>query len=160
MNILYLAQRVPYPPNRGDKIASFHAIRHLARRHSVFVAALAASREELEHASKLESLGFAVDVAELPPISSKWKALRALVTGEPLSVAYYRSAELSRGIALRAGSVRFDAVIAFSSSMGQYARLVPDAPLIADFVDMDSRKWQLYAEASRWPRSLIYAVEE
>ena len=41
MHILYVAQRVPYPPNRGDKLAAYHAIRYLAERHRVTVAAQA-----------------------------------------------------------------------------------------------------------------------
>jgi sugar transferase (PEP-CTERM/EpsH1 system associated) len=160
MNILYIAQRVPFPPNRGDKIASFNAIRYLGRKHSVFVAALADSYEELEHARELEKLGVQTDVALRRPLFAKLSVLRALFTGAPLSVAYYHSAELGRKIARRAASVRFDVVITFSSSMGQYVDLVPGVPVVADFVDMDSRKWELYAGSSRWPHSTIYATEE
>ncbi|MBI4605068.1 MAG: TIGR03087 family PEP-CTERM/XrtA system glycosyltransferase [Planctomycetes bacterium] len=159
MNVLYLTQRVPFPPNRGDKIASYHAIRHLSRKHSVFVAALAESEEELEHSSELSRL-FVVDAALRTPAAARVSVLMALVTGEPLSVAYYRSRALAKKVARRVEQIPFDAVIAFSSSMGQYADLVPGVPLIADFVDMDSRKWELYAKASRWPRSAVYALEE
>ena len=41
MRILYLAQRVPYPPDRGDKILTHNQIRHLARNHDLAVACLA-----------------------------------------------------------------------------------------------------------------------
>jgi sugar transferase (PEP-CTERM/EpsH1 system associated) len=53
----------------------------------------------------------------------------------------------------------FDVVVTFSSSMGQYAAAAGGSPLIADFVDMDSQKWSLYAAWSRWPRSWVYATE-
>lgn len=160
MNILYIAQRVPFPPNRGDKIASFNAIRYLARKHSVFVAAVAESYEELEHARELERLGLEVEVALRRPFSARMGVLKALFTGVPLSVAYYHSEELERKISRWASSIAFDVVITFSSSMGQYVDLVPAVPVVADFVDMDSRKWELYASYSRWPLSSVYATEE
>ncbi|HVR75160.1 MAG TPA: TIGR03087 family PEP-CTERM/XrtA system glycosyltransferase [Planctomycetota bacterium] len=160
MNILYIAQRVPYPPNRGDKIASYNAIRYLARKHSVCVAAIAGTYDELEHAHELGKQGFEVDVALRRPLSANLGAFRALFSGIPLSVAYYRSPVLAQMIARRASKVRFDVVVTFSSSMGQYTEELPGVPIIADFVDMDSRKWQLYSSYSRWPRSWIYSTEE
>jgi sugar transferase (PEP-CTERM/EpsH1 system associated) len=160
MNILYLAQRVPYPPSRGDKIASYHAVRYLAAKHSLFVGALAHDKDDLEHARELKRLGVEVDVALRHPSAASLAALQALVTGAPLSIAYYRSNELARAILDRAATVRFDAVIAFCSSMGQYADLLPGLPLIADLVDLDSSKWELYAAASRWPHSAVYAAEQ
>jgi sugar transferase (PEP-CTERM/EpsH1 system associated) len=160
MNILYITQRVPYPPNRGDKIASYNAIRHLARRHTVTVAALAESEEELGHAEELRRQGFTVEVALHSHYQAKLGAVRAIPRGIPLSVGYYRSRELASKITALAGKVKFDVLVAFSSSMGQYADCVPQTPLVADFVDMDSRKWELCAAHAQWPRSSIYAMEE
>jgi sugar transferase (PEP-CTERM/EpsH1 system associated) len=160
MNILYITQRVPYPPNRGDKIASYNAIRYLSRRHSVYVAALAESDEELRNAQELRSLGLEVEVALHTPNWAKLGGLRALATGIPLSLGYYSSRELRRKVSSLARRVPFDVVIAFSSSMGQYAECIPGVPLVADFVDLDSRKWALYSTFTRWPRSAIYSLEE
>jgi sugar transferase (PEP-CTERM/EpsH1 system associated) len=159
MNILYIAQRVPYPPDRGDKLAAYHAIRYLARKHAVTVAALADSAEELGHARSLEAIGVTVEVARRGRFAARWSALNALVTGEPLSVSYYRSQALGRRILECRRRTSFDVVVTFSSSMGQYVTSDCPVPLIADFVDMDSRKWALYAAASRWPLSWVYATE-
>jgi len=159
MNILYIAQRVPYPPDRGDKLAAYHAIRYLARKHAVTVAALADSAEELGHARSLEATGVTVEVARRGRFAARWSALSALVTGEPLSVSYYRSRELGRRIAECRRRTSFDVVVTFSSSMGPYVTTDWSVPLIADFLDMDSRKWALYAAASRWPLSWVYATE-
>jgi sugar transferase (PEP-CTERM/EpsH1 system associated) len=159
LNILYAVQRVPYPPNRGDKLAAYHAIRYLAQRHSVTVATLADSRQELEHARVLESQGFEVEVVLRRPLAARARTVKALISGEPLSIAHYYSPELARRVVRRAQKSAYDVAVAFSSSMGQYVPETLGIPLIADFVDMDSRKWDLYAAASRWPRSWIYAAE-
>ena len=34
-DILYLTHRIPYPPNKGDKIRSWHILKHLAQRYRV-----------------------------------------------------------------------------------------------------------------------------
>jgi sugar transferase (PEP-CTERM/EpsH1 system associated) len=159
MNILYAVQRIPYPPNRGDKIAAYHAIRYLARRHTVTVATLADSDQELEHARVLESQGFQMEVVLRRPLAARARIARALISGEPLSIAHYRSPELVHRVIKRVRQTRYDAAVAFSSSMGQYVPQHLGLPLVADFVDMDSRKWDLYGAASRWPRSWIYATE-
>jgi sugar transferase (PEP-CTERM/EpsH1 system associated) len=160
MRILYITQRVPYPPNRGDKIASWNAIRYLSGRHSVHVAALAESEEELSHAEELRRQGFEVDVALHRPYQARMGGLKALAAGIPLSVGYYRSRQLLDKLSALAARASFDVVVAFSSSMGQYAGCFPGTPLVADFVDLDSRKWELYAELRAWPRSAIYSLEE
>ena len=42
MNILYLAHRISYPPNKGEKIRAFHAIKHLYQENNLFLAFLEA----------------------------------------------------------------------------------------------------------------------
>lgn len=159
MRILYVAQRVPYPPNRGDKLASYHAVRHLARRHSVTVAAPADSAEELGHAEALRALGVAVELARLRPWRSRVAAAFALLRGEPLSPAFYSCSELRQRIERLAAERRFDVAVSFSSSTGPYVTGLGGTPIVADFVDLDSRKWALYADARRWPLPLLYRLE-
>ncbi len=160
MKILYVCQRVPYPPNRGDKIASYNAIVRLASKHEVCVAALADSSQEVHCAAELRRKGIQALIAHHSPSRARWNALRAIPGTEPFSVAYHRSSELFRQIAGAARNGGFDVVVAFSSSMAQYAEMVPDTPLVADFVDLDSQKWALYGQAHAWPRSWVYKQEE
>jgi sugar transferase (PEP-CTERM/EpsH1 system associated) len=162
MHVLYVVQRVPYPPNRGDKLAAYHAVRHLARRHRVTVAALAESPEELRHGRALEAelVGTAGRVVAVRhfPAAARAQALTALASGESLSVAYYRSAALRMAIRRLTAVAPVDVAVAFSSSMGPYVEDT-GAPLIADFVDLDSCKWELYAAHRAWPHSWLYATE-
>ena len=37
MRIFFVCQRVPFPPDRGDKITTFNEIRHLSTEHEVHV---------------------------------------------------------------------------------------------------------------------------
>src|SRR5207237_426559 len=98
MRILFICHRLPYPPNRGGKIRSFNMIAHLAQKHSVVVASLAHTREELEEGAGLEDYCDEL-IAEVLPDRVRWlKAFRALATSTPSSVAYFRSSRLRRRI--------------------------------------------------------------
>ena len=159
MRLLYICQRVPFPPNRGDKIASFNAIEFLSQRHDVTIACLADSEEELSHARSLEERGYEVIVERVSSLRSKFNMLGALVTGTPLSVANFRSGALADRIRGEMDKDRFDLVIPFSSSMGQYYDPAWKVPMIVDFVDMDSRKWEMYVEWHSWPKSQVFRME-
>jgi sugar transferase (PEP-CTERM/EpsH1 system associated) len=208
MNILYLAHRIPYPPNKGDKIRSFHEIKYLSRRHDIYLACLADDPADLSYAKELESFCKTVDVVSINPQKQKVKSLFVLPTEKPLSVAYFYSKKLQQIIDHRLLTMSYDAIICFSSSMAEYvfrtknvltcervnvstlkrstAALVQNGSnildgsnrlndsnrshtsnvsnnsntrLIMDFVDVDSDKWQQYAQYARWPLSWIYKLE-
>ena len=91
MRILYLCQRAPYPPDRGDKIASYNAICHLSRSHDVTIATLIDSDEEAANVEHLRRQGYEVITARRSSMAARLRVTRALFTGTPLSLAHYAS---------------------------------------------------------------------
>ena len=65
LNILFLTHRLPFPPDRGDRIRSYHLIRHLARRHRISLAAVVDLPPDEAHVRHLETLCASVDVARV-----------------------------------------------------------------------------------------------
>ncbi|HEY7426061.1 MAG TPA: TIGR03087 family PEP-CTERM/XrtA system glycosyltransferase [Gemmataceae bacterium] len=159
MRILYLAQRVPYPPDRGDKITTYREIAHLARDHEVSVACLADGPEDLKNVAGLTPLVASVDVVPLRRTPARLRALAALASGMPLTVAYFNERDLHTRVAARMASHRFDAVIAFSSGMAQFVEPYAGVPRIMQFADLDSLKWRQYADNFHPPRRWVYATE-
>lgn len=159
MRILFLAQRVPFPPNRGDKITTYHEIAHLAREHEVSVACFADGQEDLANVGGLASLTQTIEAVPLAPMAARLRALLALASKTPLTVAYFNDPELHRRVRALARSQRFDAVIVYSSSMAQFVESLTDVPRIMQFADLDSLKWQHYSESLRFPRSWLYRLE-
>jgi sugar transferase (PEP-CTERM/EpsH1 system associated) len=159
-NILYLVHRMPYPPNKGDKVRSYHLLRHLQQRHRVFLGTFLDDPEDEAHLPALKALCPDLHVERLNPKLAKVRSLGGLARGEALSLAYYRSAGLQRWVRETAQAHRLDASVVFSSVMAQYAQpLRPDLPMLVDFVDVDSAKWAQYAPAHRWPMSWVYRRE-
>ena len=159
MKILYIAHRIPYPPNKGEKIRAFHQIRYLSRTHQVHLACLIDEKEDLPYVKVLEQYCTSVDAVYRNKIVARFIAVFALFTNKPLSVASFYSRLLARKIAYRLRSERFDRIFVSCSAMTKYVRQVSDIPKVVDFVDVDSEKWQLYANFHPFPLSWIYRLE-
>ncbi len=159
MRILYLAQRVPYPPDRGDKITTFHEIRHLARHHEVAVACLADGEKDLDNLEGLAPFVSSVDAVPLRPRRARLRALGALPLRTPLTVAYFNERELHRRVEARMAAAPFDAIVVYSSGVAQFVEKYTDVPRIMQFADLDSLKWQQYADKVGFPRRWVYALE-
>src|SRR5581483_5654601 len=159
MNILYITHRIPYPPNKGEKIRAFHQLRQLAKKHAVHLACLVDDPEDLQYVPVLEQHCASVDFVYRRKVVSLLRATGALLTASPLSVASFYSRGLARKIRRRLQDVNIDRIIVFSSAMAAYVRHVSDIVKIMDFVDVDSEKWRLYTDHHPFPLSLVYKVE-
>jgi sugar transferase (PEP-CTERM/EpsH1 system associated) len=160
MRILFLAQRVPYPPDRGDKITTYREVAHLARRHEVSVACLADGPEDLANVKGLGPLTASIDAVPLRRRRARARALAALATGAPLTVAYFNERELHQRVAARLAAERFDAAVVYSSGMAQFVERYAGLPRVMQFADLDSLKWAQYARDVRPPLCWVYAAEE
>jgi sugar transferase (PEP-CTERM/EpsH1 system associated) len=152
--ILYLVHRLPYPPNKGDKVRSYHLLRHLAQRHEVLLGTFVDDPDDEQHVPMVRAWCVEVKAVRLHPLRARLASLLGLLRGEPLTLAYYRDVRLARWVRQQ----QFDAVVVFSSSMAQYAEQAA-VPILVDFVDVDSAKWTEYANAHRWPMSWLYRRE-
>ncbi len=156
--LLYLVHRLPYPPNKGDKIRSYHILRHLTRRHRVYLGTFVDTEEDQEHVATLRETCADVCAVRLHPKSARLRSLAGLLRGEALTAPYYRNAQLARWVdaTLRAQSIR--KAVLFSSPMAQYVA-ARNLHIVADYCDADSAKWSDYATQHRWPMSWIYRRE-
>lgn len=158
MNILYLSQRVPHPPNKGDKIRAHHMARRLAERHAVHVACLLDEPGDEEDASAAEAWAASVTRRLRRPAESALRGAAAAVRGAPLTSGYFRSRELSRAVQGIRARERIDAVLCYCSGMAPYALAGPE-PKVLDLVDVDSEKWKEYARRAALPRKAVYELE-
>lgn len=167
MNILFLSHRVPYPPNKGDKIRSFHEIKHLAREHSLYLAFLVDDERDLEQLEGLKDYCIHYRYDVISPTWQKIKSLPYLLTSTALSVPYFYSARLQEQIDRLLDDVAFDAIFCFSSPMAEYifrsrhydGSRCAGARLVMDFVDVDSDKWRMYAGFTGFPHGAVYRRE-
>jgi polysaccharide biosynthesis protein PslH len=145
-DIAFLAHRLPYPPDRGDRIRSWHILKALAQLAPVHVFALLDDEADRIHVKRIERV--AASVTAIHRRKSKLIAVgEALLSGGSASVAAFVDDDLKRAVHAKLGST--DTVYAFSSQMAAY---VPDdfkGRFVMDFVDMDSAKFAAMGFAAR-----------
>ena len=159
--VLLLVHRVPYPPNRGDRIRSYRLLRFLAERADVSLAYLAEEPTPAETQHALGALCQRVADVRLGRFSRWIHGAWSLVRGGTATEGLFRSGRLRRRLAEWTRTTRFDAVVVFCSSMIQYLDLpgLAGVPVVVDLVDVDSQKWLDYAEQSRGVLRRLYRTE-
>ncbi|MCF8063125.1 MAG: TIGR03087 family PEP-CTERM/XrtA system glycosyltransferase [Deltaproteobacteria bacterium] len=171
MKILYLAHRIPYPPNKGDKIRSFHEIRSLTKAHEVHLACLVDDPADMKYRKDLETLCQRVLAVPLGRTRSRIAGLVSLLSGGAASTGYFYSPALQRTLNRWISSETYDAAVCFSTPMAEYLfrapawnggrRSIAGTPprRVMDFCDVDSDKWRQYARESSFPGSLLFGIE-
>jgi len=157
--ILYLVHRIPYPPNKGDKVRSYHLLRYLSERYRVFLGAFVDDSADIAHADVVRALSADAFIGRIDPRAARLKSLKGLATREPFTVPYYFDSALAAWVdaTIRREGIR--QAMVFSSAMAQYVLDRQDLRLVVDFVDVDSDKWTQYAQTRPRPVSWIYARE-
>ena len=162
MDLLYLVHRIPYPPNKGDKIRSYHLLKYLSARCRVHLGCFIDDAGDRQYLSKVEALCASTCIIGQRPLAARLRSLRALACGTPMSLEYYRSARLQAWVRQTLAGGKIGHALAFSGPMAQYLHPLPgQAGLrrVIDFVDVDSEKFLQYAAMKPWPLAPLYRRE-
>jgi sugar transferase (PEP-CTERM/EpsH1 system associated) len=158
MRILMLAHRLPYPPRTGDKVRAYHIARHLAARHDVTLACVADEPGAAAARGELSREVPRVEAVPIPRRRQRCRALLHLASGGSATVAYFQSPELEARVAT-ALAQPVDLVIVSSSAMAPYVPRHVSAPVIVDFVDVDSDKWLQYGRSLPFYKAWLFRLE-
>ena len=142
MKILFLANRVPYPPYRGDKLKIFNLARRLKDKHELILLTFAQTQEDLTYKAELEKIFTAVHFIYLPKWKSAINCLGGAWRSEPLQVLYFQSAEMRQALNDLLAKHRFDAVHVQHLRMSPYLAQRKDIPRILDLPDAFSLYWE------------------
>lgn len=157
--LLYLVHRIPYPPNKGDKVRSFNILRQLARHFRVYLGTFVDSPEDSRYIERLGEWCAGWKAIPLDPRRSRLASVRGLLSGEALSLPYYRDAGLADWVRRTVQEQRISQAVVFSGPMAQYLDAPGLACRVIDFCDLDSAKWTQYAAGRSWPMSWLYRRE-
>ena len=146
--LLYLVHRIPYPPNKGDKIRSYNFLRFLAEHYRVFLGAFVDDPSDADHQQALSAWCAETRLIRLSPALARLRGLKALLDGTALSIPFYWDAAMAHWVAQVVEREDPKRVLVFSSPMAQYVMggRFDDIRRVVDFVDVDSDKWRQYAE--------------
>lgn len=160
-SVLFLTHRVPYPPNRGDRIRTFNFLRHLATQADVWLASFADEPVSDATWKMLHSICHRVAIV---PVEKRMRWVRAglsVACGGSISVGAFSSPRFRSFVSEWSRQTQFAATLSSSSALTQYQRLgaLGDVPAYVDLIDVDSQKWVDYAANSSGWRKLVYRIE-
>lgn len=160
-DVLFLAQRIPFPPNKGEKIRSYRLLERLARRHRVHLGCLIDDPDDWQHTGTVRDMVTDAHFGRIDRRRSRLLSARGLLTAEALSVTYFASASLRLWVRRVLAEVKPKAVVVSSSNMAPYVLDEANRPglMVADVVDVDSAKFAHYAREARPPMRWVYGRE-
>jgi len=161
--LLFLSHRIPFPPNKGDKIRAHAIITHLAPHYKIHLACHIDDPHDLKYCSTVQAmLGGECLFLPLSRPAALRRALISAAAGRSLTEGYFDSPVMRRWIGdlLRRRPVK--KALVFGSAMAPYILRQPElnaGRCILDLVDVDSDKWSQYAKASAIPKRWLYGFE-
>ncbi|MCX5801655.1 MAG: glycosyltransferase [Candidatus Eisenbacteria bacterium] len=160
MRILFLASRLPFPPDRGDRLRAFHVMRSLSEAgHEIHLASFISSESERRSADSLRSFCKTLLLVEMSPLASWFSCAAALLGKTPLQVAYYKSGRMAGAVGALLEREKFDLIYVHLFRMAQYVRDERPEYALVDLTDVISREIERSLTFRRDLNRLIYAVE-
>jgi len=161
VRVLFLTHRLPYAPNRGDRLRAYHILHWLRDRASVELVSLVHDDDEAGHVDEVRAFVARVTALRVPSVRNHLRAFSTLVSARPLTHVLLDAPGIEATLREIVAARLPDVVFAFGSGMARLALASPlsDLPLILDLVDVDSRKWSDLAATARWPLSWVYRRE-
>jgi sugar transferase (PEP-CTERM/EpsH1 system associated) len=157
-NLLFLSHRIPYPPDKGEKIRAWHIFRHLARSHRMHLGCFIDDSHDLGYVPILRDLCTDTACVRLDRRRQKLQALTRMRPGRPLTLDYFHDVGLQRWVDATLSAGQIDRIFVSCSAMAPYV-MGSKLPRILDMVDIDSQKWAEYGARSRLPTRLVWARE-
>ena len=159
-DLLFLAQRLPYPPTKGEKIRAFHALKYFSRWYDIHLGCLVDDPDDLQYVDTLRAFCRDIHVAPINRRNRRLTCLTGLLTGEALSVTYFHDRNLAQWVRKVHAKLRPAMTFVYSSNMAPYILdLPPTGTRVVDLVDVDPEKWHAFAEATNGPMRLVYRRE-
>jgi sugar transferase (PEP-CTERM/EpsH1 system associated) len=166
-DLLFLSHRIPYPPDKGDKIRAWHMFKHLARRFRMHLGCFVDDPDDAAYVAELRPLCANLACIQIDRRAQRLKALLRARPGQPLTLGYFHDARLQRWVDATVAHHAIRHIFVYSSAVAHYVMgataqgggPAAETVRVLDMVDVDSTKWTAYAATAGWPARLVYARE-
>ena len=152
MKILFIANRFPYPPFRGDKLKIYNLSKRLAEKNEIHLITFTEQKSDLQYLDKLNPIFKRMEIVHLPKLQSLFYSAIGLFQKLPLQVQYFKSRDFSARLKQLLSEEKYDAIHVQHIRMAQYAIAYKQYFRILDLPDAFSLYWQRRKEV---PRSFL-----
>lgn len=160
-DLLFLSHRIPFPPDKGDKIRSYHVLRHLASRFRIHLGCFFDDPADAQHIARLKDICANVCCLPIGRAQKATRLLRALADGRSMSELCFHDRRMHAWLQHTLARHEIGHAYVFCSAMYPYVEpYLGTMRIVVDMVDVDSQKWEAYANSAAWPLSMIYRAEQ
>ena len=155
MKILFIANRFPYPPFRGDKLKIYNLSKRLSEKHEIHLITFTEQKSDLQYLDQLSPIFKRMEIIHLPKIVSLFHTVLGLFQKLPLQVQYFKSKAFEKRLKKLLAEETYDAIHVQHIRMAQYAIPYKQFYRILDLPDAFSLYWQRRKEI---PRNMVSRV--
>lgn len=149
MKILFIANRFPYPPFRGDKLKIYNLTKRLSNHHELHLITFTEQKSDLQYLPELEKIFTKIEIIHLPKLQSVFNVGIGMLGSLPLQVNYFKSRTFKNRLKSLLESYQYDAIHVQHLRMAQYAIPYKNLYRILDLPDAFSLYWQRRKEVKR-----------
>jgi sugar transferase (PEP-CTERM/EpsH1 system associated) len=155
MRILFVANRMPYPPYRGDKLKIFNLMGELIDRHEIHLLTIAENKQDIDSIKPLlQPIGknskviTRIDYIYRPIWISAFYTLLGAFSQLPFQIAFFQSNKFRKKLRNLLETQQYDAIHVQHIRMAQYFKDIDKSRVILDLPDAFSMYWQRRKEQS------------
>ncbi|GGF65840.1 TIGR03087 family PEP-CTERM/XrtA system glycosyltransferase [Alteromonas lipolytica] len=160
--VLFLCHRIPFPPNKGDKITTYNLVKYLASRYHVVIGCFIDDEHDRQYIKDVQAMSVELFTVDICGRSSLQSGVTSLLAGKPVSTHHYKDQSMQQWVDDVIARRSIDRLIAYSGGTAQFIEHEKYAgkKRILDMADVDSDKWRQYAENKPFYSAWIYAREQ
>jgi sugar transferase (PEP-CTERM/EpsH1 system associated) len=158
--VLFLCHRIPFPPNKGEKIAAFNILKYLHRHYRVHLGYFVDDPFDEQYIDELDSFCESQFHHSMSRKSSLVRGATAFLSNQPITVPYYYRPQFAKSVERAIAKHNIKKVVIFSGAMAQYVfDKHEDLHTVMNFVDIDSDKWRQYSDSKQGLSKFVYQRE-
>jgi len=157
--LLFIVHRMPYPPDKGERLRAFQELKALSQHFRVTLATLAHTKEDNQSAAGIRHLCERIVVAPAGGRKGLIRGGLGMLAGRSVTEGYFHSPSLEKLVTNLSHGREFPVALGYSSSTLPYLLRAHAAHRVMDLVDVDSEKWLAYAEKASWLTKWLYQRE-
>jgi len=159
MKIAFLASRFPYPLDKGDKVRAYHQLKHLAKKHSVYLICLSDAEVSAENIAHLKTLCTDIKIYPISKPGIGLGLVRAFFSGLPFQVGYFYSSAIKSSIHAYLDTIKPDAIVCQLLRMAEYVKGYSHPNKLLDYMDVFSADMLRRKQVSSGPEKMIFGAE-
>lgn len=149
MNILFLANRFPYPPYRGDKLKIFNLAKRLSKNHTLFLLTFVQDKKDYLYIDKLEKYFQKIELVYLPKYLSAIRCFFKVFSSKPYQIIYFESGKFKSVYERFVQENEIDVIHTQHLRMSQYSHKSLTIRRVLDLPDAYSLYWERRAKLKR-----------